>query len=265
MRQRRIGGIRSSAGIEANYARRLQAEVAQMHNSVNYWVTKAYPRAVLAMDAVQPPGGRPPLWDINATLTYLLNYWRQRFDALAPWLASYFTQKVERRVRSAMMKKLKDAGVTVRFQVTPAMAQAIDQLIYDNVQLIRSIPQEHLADVEKLVHESVWRGRDLHYLTTELQRRYDITKDRANLIAMHQNNLATNQLQKVRWVEHGMHRAVWQHSHAGKVPRPSHVANDGNEFDLSTGWYDPDEGKYILPGELINCRCWMTAVLPPVM
>jgi hypothetical protein len=32
-------------------------------------------------------------------------------------------------------------------------------------------------------------------------------------------------------------------------------------YDLDKGWFDPDEGKHILPGELVNCRCFARPVV----
>ena len=42
------------------------------------------------------------------------------------------------------------------------------------------------------------------------------------------------------------------------------VDNDGKEYDIKTGWFDPDPKvrKHIRPGELIHCRCLVTPVLP---
>jgi len=51
------------------------------------------------------------------------------------------------------------------------------------------------------------------------------------------------------------------HSHAGKEPRPSHLANDGKPYKIAEGWYDPDEKKYVWPGTLINCRCFSKPVV----
>jgi len=63
-------------------------------------------------------------------------------------------------------------------------------------------------------------------------------------------------------LELGITEAVWMHSHAGKVPRPTHVAMNGTRFKVAEGMWDSAEGKFIQPGELINCRCTSRSVLP---
>ncbi|MCH5894342.1 phage head morphogenesis protein, partial [Salmonella enterica] len=78
------------------------------------------------------------------------------------------------------------------------MNTALQASITENVNLIRSIPQQHLTQVETLVMQSVSRGRDLKTLTDELEKRYGITRRRAALIARDQNNKATSVMQSAR-------------------------------------------------------------------
>ena len=52
------------------------------------------------------------------------------------------------------------------------------------------------------------------------------------------------------------------HSHAGKKPRPSHVRMNGKTYDVKQGMWDSAEGRYVFPGELINCRCTSRSVIP---
>jgi len=47
-----------------------------------------------------------------------------------------------------------------------------------------------------------------------------------------------------------------------KTPRKTHIAMDGKSYRIAEGMYDSAEGKYVLPGELINCRCTSRAVIP---
>ncbi|EIS9018273.1 phage head morphogenesis protein, partial [Salmonella enterica subsp. enterica serovar Montevideo] len=52
----------------------------------------------------------------------------------------------------------------------------------------------------------------------------------------------------------------WRHSRAGKTWRPSHVKANGKRFDLRKGMFL--DGKWVLPGEEINCKCGWEAVIP---
>jgi SPP1 gp7 family putative phage head morphogenesis protein len=113
-----------------------------------------------------------------------------------------------------------------------------------------------------MLMRSVARGRDLGGMTKEMEERYGITRRRAALISRDQNNKATAIITRVRQRELGITEAIWLHSSAGKHPRPSHVAMNGKRYLIAEGMEDPDEGRKILPGELVNCRCVSRSVIP---
>lgn len=118
-----------------------------------------------------------------------------------------------------------------------------------------------LSDVQEWSGmQSVGRGRDLKTLTDELEKRYGITRRRAALIARDQNNKATSVMQSARQRSVGITEGIWRHSRAGKTWRPSHVKANGKRFDLRKGMFL--DGKWVLPGEEINCKCGWEAVIP---
>ncbi|ELV4297825.1 phage head morphogenesis protein, partial [Salmonella enterica] len=89
--------------------------------------------------------------------------------------------------------------------------------------------------------------------------RYGITRRRAALIARDQNNKATSVMQSARQRSVGITEGIWRHSRAGKTWRPSHVKANGKRFDLRKGMFL--DGKWVLPGEEINCKCGWEAVI----
>jgi uncharacterized protein with gpF-like domain len=254
--------VHANAGISAWYRARLEKLIDEMHRSVMYFVQQAYAaqEPVIAQDE-QPAEA---LWKAMRKLRVR---WQRNFNVAAPKLAKHFTQKVEKRSQVKLEGILREAGFSVQFKMTKAQANGIKANIHENVSLIRSIPQKHFNDIEGLVMRSVQAGRDLAPLSDALRKTYGKTKKRAALIARDQNNKATAFLTRTRQAELGITEAVWLHSTAGKRPRPTHLANDGERYDIKTGWYDPDahgagKGDYIFPGELINCRCVSRSVIP---
>lgn len=197
-----------------------------------------------------------PAANLDEALAALGARWEARFDLAAPQLGRWFANENGKRSQAGLKKILKDGGMTVQFQVTPAMRDVFDATVAENVGLIRSIASQYHTEVQGMVMRSVTAGRDLAMLTGELEDRFGITRRRAAGIALDQNNKATSNFVKVRQAEHDL-LAVWLHSHAGKVPRPTHVANSGKVYDPKVGWYDPDPKvrKRIWPGMLIKCRC----------
>jgi SPP1 gp7 family putative phage head morphogenesis protein len=187
--------------------------------------------------------------------------WVRKLDRLSLDLATSFASKAFRATESAMKQSFKKAGFTVAFKPTKGSKQAFAAVLQENVGLIKSIPQQYLKDVESQVWQAVMRGSDLRTLTDNIQQKYGVAHRRAAFIARDQNAKAKATIENTRRLELGIEEAVWMHSAAGKEPRPTHVAMDGKTYKLKEGMYDSAEGEYILPGQLINCRCVSKAVI----
>ena len=243
--------VHPNAGIEAAYRARLAKLVDEMTASYA-WFLKAQYRETppeMALDVT-------PARELQRELSLLGKRWQKRMDEAAPKLARWFASTNARRSQDSLKKILRDGGISVEFQMTRAMRDVVDATVQENVSLIKSIGQKYHSDVEGAVMRSVTAGRDLAGLTKELQERFGVTKRRAAGIALDQNNKATSTFVKVRQVDLGI-KAKWLHSHGGKEPRATHVANSGKVYDPAKGWFDPDPKvrRRIWPGELIKCRC----------
>lgn len=288
-RRQNMRGSRPNAGVEAMYRQKLQSMIGEMHASVDYWLASAYRnnppemtqdgndtsdvgrtrgvsygsdnRLELPRSLDEMAFDRTPADILKDAFDVLAKRWLKRFDDAASHLAGWFAQATSVRSDVQLQQILRRSGFAVRFQMTPAMRDIVDATVHENVSLIKSIPQQYLTQVEGAVMRSVTAGRDLASLTKELREQHGVTKRRAKLIAHSQNNMATAAFTRVRQVEHGL-QAIWVHSHAGKTPRPTHLANNGKPYDPAVGWYDPAERKRIFPGELINCRCFSRTIVP---
>lgn len=199
---------------------------------------------------------------LRAALRKWGGLWVSKFDRLSLDLGAAFARKSFTITQTQMRAALKDAGFTVKFDPTPASRAAYQAVIAEQVNLIKSIPAEYLKAVESNVWSSVMKGGDMHALSTELKKSYGVTRDRAATIARDQNNKAKAIIEKTRRQELGITHAIWQHSAGGKTPRATHVALSGKAYPLSQGAWDSDASAYVLPGELINCRCTSRAIIP---
>lgn len=296
---RQVGAaVRPSAGIRANYDARIRRLVDEMHASVLYWLTAAYRRegdrievlgatdAYIGVSLREPSThGRSsgelecsglfsrspddylaadarPSTALNEVIRRLRRRWLSRFDEASTDLARYFATAIWRRSSDELRKILRRGNLSVEFRPGRAARDALAAIVAENVALIKSIPEQYLTQVEGSVMRSVLAGRDLGSLSADLQHQHGVARRRAELISLDQNNKATGAIQRVQYLDLGIERAIWRHSHAGKEPRPTHVANDGQEYDVRTGWYDPHVGRYIRTGELIHCRCFSQPILP---
>ena len=253
--------VPANRGLEAKYRKALQRMIAEMHGSVEYWLTAAYRKDPPRMAAlVEQAQDASPSAKIKKILDELARRWTKRFEDYAPKLAEAYLQGMFKASDSAFRQALKEAGWSVEFKMTPAVRDAFNASLEENVGLIKSIPEKYLQQVEGVVMRSYSAGRDLATMVKELKQLYPAASHRAELIARDQSNKANAVVNRTRQMELGITEAIWMHSHAGKTPRPDHVAADGKRYKIAEGC--KISGVYIQPGEEINCRCTSRPVLP---
>ena len=254
--------VPANRGLEAKYRKALQRMIAEMHGSVEYWLTAAYRKDPPRMAALveQAQDAAAPSAKMKKILDELARRWTKRFEDYAPKLAEAYLQGMFKASDSAFRQALKEAGWTVEFKMTPAVRDAFNASLEENVGLIRSIPEKYLQQVEGTVMRSYSAGRDLSTMVKELKQLYPAASHRAELIARDQSNKANAVVNRARQMELGITEAIWMHSHAGKNPRPDHVAANGKRYNIAEGC--KISGEFIQPGEEINCRCTSRAVLP---
>lgn len=250
-----IRAIHPNAGIEQAYRKRLQGAVEKMHRSLLYWLTAAYRAKEPEMATDESPA-----MALRNAMRALSKRWNREFAKLAQEWGPDFVRSTTVQTDRAFAAALKKAGFTVKFGMTAQVNDVVQASIGENVSLIKSIAAQHLAEVEGMVMRSVQRGRDLGSLTQELEARYQVTKKRAAFIARDQNNKATSVITEARQTELGIRKAKWLHSGGGKVPRKSHVAANGQEYEIGKGMLI--DGEWIRPGEKPNCRCVSRSIVP---
>jgi uncharacterized protein with gpF-like domain len=219
-------------------------------------------QVAIAADAVKSPS-----LFIKRAMTKWGEKWTRKIESMSDRMAAQFAERSFRATENSMRAAFREAGFTVKFAPSKGSVEAYRGVVAENVGLIRSIPAQYLKEIEGKVWRSAMRGGDLYDLSKDLRATYGVTIKRAALIARDQNAKAKAVIEATRDLELGITHAIWEHSSAGKVPRPTHVANNGKRYNIKTGWWDPDangpgKGQHILPGVLINCRCTGRAIIP---
>jgi SPP1 gp7 family putative phage head morphogenesis protein len=141
-----------------------------------------------------------------------------------------------------------DIDVTALF---PDATAALEGFAKDNVSLIKSIPERYFAEIEQTALRNFRAGRRASDWMGELQKRYQVSRSRAALIARDQTNKLAGELNKRRQTSLGLTHYFWRDSDDERV-RPTHQEFNGNKYAWN-GEPRPPEGH---PGEPINCRCW---------
>lgn len=241
--------------------------IEEMHKSVLYWIRAAYrkrPPAIYHLSEKIAADASPTV-HVDEYLRALDRQWQGRFNVFAPRFAGQLASQIAQRSNSHTLAILKQHGLEpAAFRNTRPWNDLMRATISENVELIKSIPEKYLSDVKVTVMRAMQRGIKLPQLEQELQHRYGVTYRRAKLIARDQVNKTTAMMSRARLMEIGVREAIWVHNGAVQHPRHSHLkaGRDQVRFRLDQGWFDPEVQRYVLPGELISCRCVARPILP---
>ncbi len=244
--------FKPNAGIRANYL----AELNRLLRSARNEVVAA---VALHWQAPQPVAMDNATDILARVIDRIIGKWMTSLDTLPQKIARTFVGRTSSSLDRGLSSALRKSGFTVNLQLTEYTKAAMRASVGMNVGLIKSIPGEYLGDVQKYVWEAVEGGFDLATLTDNLDHAYHIGRNRCKLIARDQSNKVHAAMEQARRQELGIKKAIWRHSAAAKEPRKSHVEANGKEFEVDKGMYL--DGKWILPGQEINCGCTSRAVI----
>lgn len=168
-----------------------------------------------------------------------------------------------RRVHKAQMIKAFQSALGV--DINPFMSDLnirplMTQALFDNVALIKSIPQKlNLQIVESFDKIFTQKGFDQQAMVQALETRFKVAKNRARFIARDQTEKIIGKLNKARQTDLGIKSYIWQTSEdervvgtpGGLYPEGSpghmdHFSRNGIEFL----WIAPPPDGH--PGEAFN-------------
>lgn len=134
------------------------------------------------------------------------------------------------------------------------LEQKARDFVKENAALIKTVPTEYLADIEKRALDGVRAGQRASDIAAGLEERYGVAESRAQLIANTQVGAFFGEVNDLRLRNLGVTQAIWRTVKDNRV-RDSHAHLDGRTYDLGVGLYDEQLGETILPGQALNCRC----------
>lgn len=189
-----------------------------------------------------------------------------RLESVAPQIARNFADSV-----SAENKKAIEASIARAFSVDfasiidgPEIAGELDLAIFENINLIKSIGQEHYERLGVAVMDN-YRGVDQPGGVSLMKRIQDlggITERRAKFIARDQTGKLIGDLNQIRQTANGIEEYIWRNAGdrrvvgnpSGLYPKGSrghedHWKREGEKFR----WDKPPADGH--PGAAYNCRC----------
>lgn len=165
-------------------------------------------------------------------------------------------REVERAVPQAVAE---DTAETIADQVQTVLGvnplirndtlrQYVDEWQMRNSELITSIPEKHIGRARDILRRGFEEGLSYDVIAEELERAFEITENRALLIARNEVSTLHGQLTRQRQLDAGIRYYIWSDSNDARV-REKHANLDGTR----RSW---DESPR--PGSEINCRCTAT-------
>lgn len=184
------------------------------------------------------------------------------------------------QLNEALKKMLGDgakAFMLTGSAISPEKSEIMKALLFENVSLIKSIPNEYFKQITGAVARSIENGEGVKWLAKQLREYGAKTERRAQLIAQDQTRKAYNTINLRNFQESGVRKAKWNHSGGSRDPRKYHETKwdgvsgieDGEPNGLDGFIFDIDNPPIInkktrehgLPGQLPYCRCTMSVVL----
>lgn len=254
-----------NAGIMAWYVKELQkltkAMTKECREELAVIYKKGYPQ--ISFDESLSSQAR-------MALNRLREKYGDKFSQRAKVLVASLLKKTNRYANWQFTKSLKDMlgdnakGFALSGSaISPEKSEIMKALLFENVSLIKSIPDEYFKQITGAVARSIENGEGVSWLAKELRTYGAKTDRRAQLIAQDQTRKAYNSINLRNFQDGNIRKFKWLHSGGSRDPRPYHKdVLDGQIFDINDPpVIDPKTGERGFPGQLPYCRCVMAAVL----
>lgn len=254
-----------SAALQDKYNQQLQALVSQMTEQTERAVTRLFKgeaaEEYFSEDASISSQARVLMNKLTATFNSL-------FARRAKAMADKMVGNADKASKSSLHGSLKDlsGGLMIKTDImTGDLGEALNAATWENVQLIKTISSDYLANIQGAVMRSISLGSNgLADLVPYMQQHKEITQRHARNIALDQTRKAFNICNSERMKAIGVKKFEWIHSGGGVHPRREHIQMDGHIFDFDNlpviGVMYGSEVRGI-PGQLPNCRCTMAPVI----
>lgn len=131
---------------------------------------------------------------------------------------------------------------------------AIEKWVDENVSLIKTVPTDTLNDMRDIVHNGFTSGKSTTTIMKEIQRKYNMEKSHAKLIARDQVGKLNASITEAQQRDAGIEEYVWCDCRDSRV-RSSHRSLNGQRFRWDNPPVVDKKGRRCHPGRDFQCRC----------
>lgn len=266
-------GVPADREVENWYTRQLLAYLKRMHDDIDDTLNK---QLVKEEPLYMDDGSKATLDSFVDNFGRTLEALRKRWsvtDFAAKALSSAFVGKMNDKTKKKLEKAFgKAMGVDIANMVaSEGLATAIDASIRENVRLIKSIPEEYLDKIQRIVDAETIKGRSGRSIIEQIQEVYPVTQNKARLIARDQSNKVNGDLTRERQVSTGIRGYRWRTVGDDSVRKTHRERNGkvyawnpadvGKKLDSGETMLNPEADGIGHPGEDIQCRCIAEPIL----
>jgi SPP1 gp7 family putative phage head morphogenesis protein len=195
-------------------------------------------------------------------------------EKLGPWAtkqAAKMLERVQKSNKRAYQQKSKAIGTALKVGVGDKEAgMRAASLLFEQVDLIKSIPLEAGLRAQKIAYEAVMEGTrttpdedTIRELEKQMGFSTHVARTRAMLIARTETARANAAINQARAQSVGSNQYRW-HNSGDEAVRKSHRVLKGKRLQGRIfSWDDPptlDDGMRGHPGTFPNCRCFSEPV-----
>lgn len=159
-------------------------------------------------------------------------------------------------------------GISPRVEL--GIGAALDAFRDRNVDLIKSLIGNELDEITNILADGEIRGLRVEELRKTVQKQFNVTRSKADLLARDQVLKLNGNLTKTRHEAAGITKYIWTTSHdervrgnpAGKWPNGMHYQLDGTVHEWANPPVVSKDGRREHPGGDYQCRCTAYPILP---
>lgn len=194
-------------------------------------------------------------------------------SVLRVWGESHSKEKISADVESMLADVAKHSTreakrvLSIDFVSSPGAKEIVQSALNENIRLITKMTDEALfgsedgtrLGVKQAIERGFRDGRLTADVAKDIERRFDVSRARAELIARDQIGTINADMTADRFQSAGVVDFAWITASDNAV-REEHAEINGDVFSYADGGH-PTEG---LPGDPINCRCAQQPVIPDI-
>jgi SPP1 gp7 family putative phage head morphogenesis protein len=249
----------SSATIADQYQKAIIALFRRMAEEAESELKAMFHDPAYALDAEANPASRARI---------IINELKRKYAKYFNRLARTATNRM---IRATIRHSTVTVGMSLReiapdIQLDPAflnsgrLKEIVMASTQEAAQLIKTIPEQYLSQVQGQVMRSITTGSGLETLMPFMREKYGQNVRKARSVALDQTRKAYSNISNARMQDAGITEFEWRHSHGTKVPRQQHLDWNGKIFRFDDPPVDDRFGP-VLPGIAINCKCFARPVL----